>query len=241
MSGLRHAVEDLLSHFLGASYARVDVHVGLRVHGLARGKQPFHLRAIRSEWASSVRRKACEDRVERDIEPDREAVEIYRGAIFEIHERAATRRNDGMTNREQQAQDFALDGTEIGFSLPSEDIGDGSAFTRFDQFVDILRSPTKPRRQRPCNRGFARRHEPDEVNFIGRHYACRPELVRPLTASDGSRAEAGEPLQLVEKTRIRHINGTRPCDRGGPGRASRRNGKGHREAVVAGRVHGTAT
>ena len=74
-----------------------------------------------------------------------------------------------MAERQQQLEDIALDGAEIGLALLGEDVRDGPAFARFDELVDVLGPPAQTCGECPCDGALAGRHEPDEIDFVDCH------------------------------------------------------------------------
>ena len=74
-----------------------------------------------------------------------------------------------MTHREEQLQDLPFDGPEVRLAAPREDVRNRPSLARFDQLVDILRPPAKPRRQRAGDGRLTRGHEADEEDLIERH------------------------------------------------------------------------
>jgi len=111
----------------------------------------------------------ADDRIERRIEPDGEAIPVDESAVVGIDEGAPAGRDDDVTQWQQIHEDRALHGTEIRLTIARKNGRDGAALSGFDALVDIFHTPIQPAAKFASERGLAGRHESDQVNFIGCH------------------------------------------------------------------------
>ncbi len=106
---------------------------------------------------------------ERQIDPDRDAVEVDRAAILGVGERAAAGGDNELADRLENAQDLALDRSKVRLALLREDLRDRAALARFHQIVDVLGAPAEARGERAGDRALAACHEAHEIDLVRRH------------------------------------------------------------------------
>ncbi len=134
--------------------------------------------AIGGQGPAAVGGDAGHQAVYRHVQPDRQTVPVDGGPILWVGKGAAAGGDDEMARGKLLEEDRALDGAKVRLAVMREDAGDRVALARFDQLVDVHRLPVEPLRERPRQRGFARRHEPDEIDLVGLHAADEPPRSR---------------------------------------------------------------
>ena len=98
--------------------------------------------------------------------------------IVGVGERAAAGGHDGVAQREQPAEDFALGRPEVRLSARGEDVGHRAALARLDQLVDVLDAPSQAPAQRAGDGGLARAHEAHEEELVGLHAVSDPSTSK---------------------------------------------------------------
>ena len=145
----------------------------LGVHDPSRREQPLHLAAVGGERPPAIGRQLRQHDVDRHVEPDRQAVQIDRAAVFGLDEGAAARGHDDVAQRQEDLENLSFHGAEVRLAGAGEDVRDGPALARFDQLVDILRAPAETGRECAGDGRFAGRHETHEIDLVCRHRVSR--------------------------------------------------------------------
>ena len=185
--------------------------------------QAFELGAIGGERPPAVGRHPRDQPSSGDVEPDRHAVGVDRGAVLR-HRRTCRRRSRRPRAAAAAARAAPARSTARKYGSPwlREDVGDRLALALLDQLVDVHGSPAEPPGQRARDGGLAGGHEADQIHLVGR-----------------SRDRAGS--ERLEEAGIGDGDGVGAFD-GATGRSRRQRGdrERHRHAVIAVRVGATA-
>ena len=139
MNGLEDVVHDLGRGQVRRSHAKD----GGPLRFDAQRVQTFELRAVRRERPASVHRNPRDQIGKRQIDPDRHAITINRGAVVWIGERTAASRHDQVTHRLQELEDVTLRRAEVRLAVPCEDLGHAE-LRHPKRVIDVPEDPALP-------------------------------------------------------------------------------------------------
>jgi hypothetical protein len=94
-----------------------------RIGGLAGREELLHLQPVCGERPAAIGGGARQQSLERNVQPDREAIRVDGGPVLGIDERAAAGGDNDMPQGQEQSENLALDRSEIRLSAAGEDLG----------------------------------------------------------------------------------------------------------------------
>src|ERR1019366_1006165 len=106
------------------------------------------------------------------------AIAVDRGPVLGIDEGPAAGGDHAVARRHLLQEHRPLDGAEVGFAVPGEDVGDRQMLALLDELVDVRRLPIEALGERARDCRLAGRHEPDEVHLVRLHAMSRSRVSK---------------------------------------------------------------
>lgn len=158
-------MDDLLGDFPDGAPFRVHQHVGLAIEFFARGKQGAdfdHWLGVFEERAMALIAHAFPAFFRRSPKAHDQRVFFETGEIGRIDRQTSARGNHGLLSRAQFLDELLLQIAECLFAVLRENIADGFAGARLDEFVRVEELEMKMVRDKASDGRFAGAHETNE-------------------------------------------------------------------------------
>lgn len=133
---------------------------------------------ISRERPAAVNRHARNEPFERQVEPDGKSILEHDRTILRVHERAASRRHNRVTQGDQIEQDCLLGGSEVCLAPAREQLRDRLTFALLDKIVDVEDPPSETPAQGPGDGRFSGAHEPNEIDLVSVHATSCPSVSK---------------------------------------------------------------